>query len=306
MKTHDRLAKELLRLFFVDFLWLFFPKMAEALDPNSLAFLDKEIFSDLPENQRNELDLVVRARFKGQDSFCILMTESQAQPQPAFNRRMFRYFAILDNRYDLPVYPIALFSHSSLKPETDSYNVTFVDGDVLRFKFRVIQLSRLNWREFLRHQNPVACALMTKMGMAPEERPHVKLECLRMLARLKLDREKSRFLSGFIDTYLRLNAEEILIFKREADTLLENQEKETIMELTTSWKEEGIVQGRLEGRLEESQNLILRLLRRRLGPLPEGLSSEVMRLPVEKLEELGEALLDFNSLLDLESWLGRP
>src|SRR5436190_16307682 len=143
--------------------------MAAALDPDSLSFLDKEIFSELPENQRNELDLVVRAKFKDKDAFCIMMTESQAQAQQNFPRRMFWYFAVLDHRYELPVYPIALFSHSSTKPEADHYDVNFEDGDVLRFRFRTVQLSRLNWRDFLRHENPVACALMTKMGMTAEE-----------------------------------------------------------------------------------------------------------------------------------------
>jgi hypothetical protein len=174
-----------------------------------------------------------------------------------------------------------------------------VDGDVLRFNFRVVQLSKLNWREFLRNENAVACALMTKMGMAPEERPRVKLECLRMLARLKLDREKNRFLSGFIDTYLRLTAEEILLFKREAATLLQDQEKETFMELTTSWKEEGII----EGRIEQSRRMVQRQLNRCLGSVPENLRSKVDSLSLEQLENLGDALLDFRSLQDLEAWL---
>ena len=45
---------------------------------------------------------------------------------------------------------------------------------------------------------------------------------------------------------------------------------------------------------------------RRFGPSPEVLAS-VKALPVEALAELGEALLDFTSLADLECWLStRP
>jgi hypothetical protein len=45
---------------------------------------------------------------------------------------------------------------------------------------------------------------------------------------------------------VRLKAEELLIFKREADTLLEDQEKESMMEMITSCKEEGTIGGEPE------------------------------------------------------------
>ncbi len=38
---HDRIFKELLTVFFVEFLALFLPKVAAYLDPTSLEFLDK-------------------------------------------------------------------------------------------------------------------------------------------------------------------------------------------------------------------------------------------------------------------------
>src|SRR5207244_3820635 len=45
-------------------------------------------------------------------------------------------------------------------------------------------------------------ALMAKMRIAPEDRPYVKLQCLRLLATCKLDPARMRLISGFIDTYL--------------------------------------------------------------------------------------------------------
>ena len=317
MTNHDRLSKELLRQFFLEFLQLFFPKMAAAIDPASLAFLDKELFTGPPANERFESDLVARARFFGIEAYFIILAEAHEQGQFDFNERMFWYFALLIHRHKLPVYPIALLSYHSSRTAIGNYRVAFPDLQVLDFNFRVIQLKKLNWRDFLRNPNPVAAALMTKMGMTPEERPRVKLECLRMLVRLRLDRDKSRFISGFIDTYLRLSAEETLIFERETDTLLESGEKETIMELTTSWKEEGIEQGNSQGiiqgisqgidqgRKEESERMILRQLGRRFGFIPPALISKLKSLSVEQLENLGEALLDFRSLEDLENWLGQ-
>jgi hypothetical protein len=68
-------------------------------------------------------------------------------------------------KLQLPIYPIALFSHDGLRCEPDLYQVRFPDWDVLRFTFRVIQLTQLHWRDYVERPNPAAAALMAKMGM---------------------------------------------------------------------------------------------------------------------------------------------
>ena len=95
-----------------------------------------------------------------QDSFFLVHLEHQAQTQSDFARRMFRYFARLHEKHGLPVYPIALFSHDSPRLEPNLYEVAFPDQDVLRFQYRTIQLSRYSWRDYVRRENPAACALL--------------------------------------------------------------------------------------------------------------------------------------------------
>lgn len=58
-----------------------------------------------------------------------------------------------------------------------------------------------------------------------------------------------------------------------------------------------------EGRQEGEQSLILRQLTRRVGELPDNVRSRIDNLALEQLENLGEALLDFRSIEDLEVWL---
>ncbi|MEH2043904.1 DUF2887 domain-containing protein [Nostoc sp.] len=58
-----------------------------------------------------------------------------------------------------------------------------------------------------------------------------------------------------------------------------------------------------EGREEEARSLILRQLNRRVGAVPEQLQRQIQELSVEELEALGDALLDFSTLADLERWL---
>jgi predicted transposase YdaD len=70
--------------------------------------------------------------------------------------------------------------------------------------------------------------------------------------------------------------------------------------------ERGLKTGRQEGRQEAEtaeRSLILRLLTRRVGTLPESLQTQVEALPLDQLETLGEALLDFTDLASLEDWL---
>ena len=54
---------------------------------------------------------------------------------------------------------------------------------------------------------------------------------------------------------------------------------------------------------EGELSLVLRQLTRRVGELSQEVRERVSNLPLEQLENLGEALLDFNSITDLQAWL---
>ena len=49
--------------------------------------------------------------------------------------------------------------------------------------------------------------------------------------------------------------------------------------------------------------MTFRLLNRRCGPLSETTTAQIKVLPVEKLEALADALLDFQGPADLAAWL---
>jgi hypothetical protein len=148
----------------------------------------------------------------------------------------------------------------------------------------------LNWRDFLQHKNSIAAALMSKMKIDKQDRPTVKAQCLRLLVTLKLDPAKMQLISGFVDSYLRLNSTEEALFQSELGTM-ESREQEQIMQITTSWEQKG------------QSNTILRLLNRKLGSLPEEIATRIKSLEPVKLDSLTEDLLDFQSLDDLKRWL---
>ena len=65
----------------------------------------------------------------------------------------------------------------------------------------------------------------------------------------------------------------------------------------------GRQEGRQEGRLQGQQELIMRQLVRRIGTVEPEIQARICRLPIDQLENLGEAILDFTSASDLMNWL---
>jgi predicted transposase YdaD len=253
------------------------------------------------------MDIVALAKFQEQDYSFLVHVENQASNAPEFNRRMFRYFCSLFLKYDRPIYPIVIFSYDSpQRLDKSDFVIDFPDKQVLKFDYEIVQLNRLDWRDFLQQKNPVAAALMAKMKIEKSDRPTVKAQCLRLLVTLKLDPAKMQLISGFVDSYLRLNSNEETLFQSELGTM-ETREQEQIMQITTSWKEQGRVEGKLEGRvegkLEGQSSTILRQLNRKLGNLPEEIFTQIKSLEQNQLDVLTEDLLDFETLDDLNQWL---
>lgn len=304
---HDQLFKQLLTTFFLEFLELFTPEFFAAIDPASLEILPLEYFTDIDAGERKAMDVIVRINLLGRPNApassrvsVVVNCEHQSTSRANFHRRMFFYFAQLHRKYLQPVYPIALFSFDEpYRPERDSYQVRVPGFQVMDFNFLSIQLNRLDWKDFLTHSNPIAAALMAKMEIDPADRPRVKVECLRMIANLKLDRARTFLISGFIDNYLRLNPVEEQQFQVEVDKIKLPQERENVMEITTSWMEQGIV----TGRESEGRSLVTKQLTRKLGNLSPELLARLNGLNLARVEALAEELLDFTNVGDLERWM---
>jgi len=77
----------------------------------------------------------------------------------------------------------------------------------------------------------------------------------------------------------------------------------TLSQAYLEWERQTEARGMQQGAEREARSLVLRLLNRRIGALPESVRSRINALSLHQLESLGEALLDFASLSDLEAWL---
>jgi len=173
---------------------------------------------------------------------------------------------------------------------------------VLSFRFRVVQLNQLSWRDFEKRNDPIVAALMANMHRERKEAARVKLACLRMLAKLttrpcaaKSDLGLYRFVPS------AYNGGRTTIRGRVVN-ITPSRDGVEVMEIVTSWMERGLEQGRQEGLVHE-RKLVLHLLLKRLGNPDAAAESQIENLSADRLEQLGEALLDFNSLADLHAWL---
>jgi hypothetical protein len=137
------------------------------------------------------------------------------------------------------------------------------------------------------------------MKIDPSDRVKAKVACLRSIATLKLDPARMSILSWFVDSYLNLNQVEALDFQEKIDKIKTTQEKEKIMQMVTSWMEEGIEQGEQRATLKS----VRRVLSHKIGAIEPAINQQLQSMLVEKLETLFDAALDFKNQQELIDWL---
>ena len=145
------------------------------------------------------------------------------------------------------------------------------------------------------------------IGVKPETAPQ---QARNLIARITevTDAARQRQILELVETVLIYKFPELS--RQEIEQMLGlNELKQT--RVYQEALEEGIEQGRLEGRqegieqgrLEGELAVVLRLLTRRVGAIEPQLRSRLQQLSSAQSEELAEALLDFTTKADLETWL---
>lgn len=170
MPDHDRLFKLLIETFFEEFIMLFLPEAAESINFSDITFLNQEILNDLMEGEKKVVDLLVKTRLRGQDSIILLHVEPQSYYQDHFNERMFIYHNRLYEKHRLPILPVALFTYDENKTEPDEFTIQFPFKNIVSFKYVTIELKKLPWRQYIHQDNPIAAALLSKMGYTKKKK----------------------------------------------------------------------------------------------------------------------------------------
>lgn len=152
-------------------------------------------------------------------------------------------------------------------------------------------------------QLPLGLALMVLTIEEEEKAPEAARYLLARTQQEVTESEASRAIMEIIATIMVYKFTDLS--RREVEVMLGLRLEETRVyrEAKEEGRQEGRQEGQQQGRREEAVNLVLRLLSRRCGELSPDLKSRISALTVPILEGLSEALLDFTSLADLETWL---
>ena len=111
----------------------------------------------------------------------------------------------------------------------------------------------------------------------------------------------STVLTMLFERFPTLTPEEIMVIAGiPTDQLLHTRAAQDLLD---RGRQEGEARGRQQGEAQGEAKVTLRLLNRRCGLLSDATTAEIQGLPLEQLESLAEALLDFSGPADLTAWL---
>ena len=318
---NDSPWKEILEIYFPQAMQFFFPEVASLIDwSRKYEFLDKEfrqISRKAKQGKRYADKLVKVWGHKGEELWLLIHIEIQAQPEKGFEKRMFVYNFRIFDRFDKPAISLAILCDSSPNWRPKGFSFTY-PGTKLDFQFDSVKLLDYQNRiaQLEASDNVFAHVVLAHLKMQetqgkPKQRKESKFALIRKLYEQGLDEQDIRNLYRFIDWVMILPER---LENKFWEELKQFEEEQTMPYLTTGerigykrGKQEGRVEGReegrVEGRVEGEQRLILRLLSRRFGELSPQVRARVESINLTQLEALGEALLDFTNIDDLNNWL---
>ena len=276
MTSHDQLAKDLFRTFFADLLRLAAPEAAPRLRLDDAVFLDKQAFTDWPEGDRREMDLLAEVPVADLTDHRILVhVEVEAEARSGMTDRIWQYYMQLRLRHGLLVVPL-LVNLKGGRPgvHREVLDEGFEEPATTHFRYRVFGLSGCSAEEYLALPEPLAWALAALMRPGKRSRAEHKIECLRRISMADLSASRRWLLGNWVETYLQLDGRDSAEYEH-LRSLAVNREVRA-MEMTwaermeVEYTQKGIRQG-----LEALHRVVLRLLAQRFGSVPDTVRRKV-------------------------------
>lgn len=265
-------------------------------------FLDRELYTDLVEGEERRLDLVVEVEStRGEAEVLVVHVEVEARARKAMGRRMWRYAMQLRLRHRKPVVPIVLYLRGG---PADVAAVTveerFEEQHLASFTYFAFGLSRSDAPKYLERPEPLAWALAALMRRRELSLARHKYSCLQTIARAALDDAGRFLLVNCVETYVQLDDKT----REEYEKLLAEDPSQEVRIMEMTWADtleaKGVEKGIEKGRLEGMRALLLGMLERRFGPLPDKTRKRLGAIDSsEELSKLGDRVLDARSLDDL-------
>jgi predicted transposase/invertase (TIGR01784 family) len=210
--------------------------------------------------------------------------QTKLESNPPLPLRMLDYWVRLYRLYRLPITQVVVLL---LPPAPGTVIETVFSVENTRHEYRVIRMWEENPELFLNDM-----ALLPLAPLTATNQPQVLLQQVVEQVNQLEPTQRSE-----ISAYTQILAG--LKYRKE---LIKQLFREGMMRESVIYQEI-LAEGEQRGKQQGERSLVLRLLTRRVGELPQDVGDRLETLSLEQLENLGEALLDFTNLADLLLWL---
>jgi hypothetical protein len=250
---YDQLFKDALKAFFGELLQLMAPNIAAQLDTSKPEFLDKEHFTDAPKGKPRYMDIVAKVPTKqpkpGETDaqLVVVHTEIEANFGAPMDKRMSRYYFLLQHRHNLPILPLVIFVNGG-EPNvtTRSHQDVVLGMEVNRFSYLSLGLSPSSAQDFLKKPGALAAALAVHMKQGSLSKAQLAAECMLKIHQAKLDDTKQFVAMNFVKTYLVLDQTD----KEEYNQLIEGTPLKEVKMMELTWADQIRVEGKAQGKAE--------------------------------------------------------
>jgi hypothetical protein len=225
--------------------------------------------------------------------------------------RMYQYYSLLSFRYQLPIFPVAVYLRGGKEGlAVEEHRVQLYGRETLRFRYDSIRLARLDVEEYREKGGPAGAALGALMDRTSSREPEkLRASLLRRIAKSRLEEARQLLLVDLVETYFQLTAEQKERYRR----LVSRKEYRDVQDVEMTWaerleekgrkkgQEEGREEGRHEGieagRLQGKRESVLQVLKARFERVPKQVFARVEAMDsAEELDACLERIVKADSL----------
>lgn len=304
---NDKLWKLILEDVFEDFLTFFYPETEQMFDfGRGFVYLDKELQQLFPPEKGRQatryVDKLVQVYTKGgKDQWVLIHVEVQGTVQKDFERRMFRYYSRIFDKYDKRIAAFAIFTDTNAGFHPQQYEYSFLGTEIL-YKFNTYKILSQDMEELTKNPNPFACVVLA-VKAALEGKLHGDAVAFRFKKQLFLEFKAKNISEGkrqaiklFLKNYIRFedsNFDDKFEVEVEQETqsnmgiaeyLLEQEREKLKQERMKRIREQQKAKAEREKALKEKDKITARNLK------AEGVAiniiAKVTGLPHEEIEKL--------------------
>ena len=220
MPKNDLLWKVILEYTIKDFLTFFFPASKKIFDySKEPIFLDKELQQIFqPEGDQynpNFVDKLVKMpTLDGDDQWILVHIEIQGTPEKLFERRMFRYFSRIFDKYDKQITAFAILTDNDPKFHPTKFENDFL-GTSLSYQFNTFKVLDQPINVLQQNSNPFACVILAVLAAIEGKKRgsdftyKFKKELFVEFDKRNLEPEKKKAILLFLDKYVKLGNKEL-------------------------------------------------------------------------------------------------